>query len=93
MDCTKNGLTLVRELLQEPNNVPSALSVQSGCRFIQEQQKLRFGSEFDTDRETLAGLDVQGYDDRVGQGLKLQELDDLLDVCILLLLRDVVWLP
>ena len=93
VDRAKNGLTLVRKLPQEPNNVPRALTIQSRGRFVQEQQQLGLGGELDTYRKTLAGFDVQRYDDRISEGLKLQEFDDLLDICVLLLLRDVVRLP
>ena len=59
MDHAKNGLTLVCKLPQEPNNVPCTLTIQSRGRFVQEQQQLGLGGELDTDRETLAGFDVQ----------------------------------
>ena len=65
VDRAKNGLALVRELPQEPDDVPRALTVQPGRRFIQEQQELRFRSEFDTDRKTLASFDVQREDNRI----------------------------
>jgi hypothetical protein len=61
----KNGLALVREFPQEPDDVPRALTVQSRGRFVQKQQELGFRSELDTDRKTLAGFDVQRYDDRI----------------------------
>ena len=93
MDRTKNRLALVGELPQEPDDIPRALTVQSGRRFVQEQKELRLRGEFDTNRKALASFDVQRHDDRIGQKLKLQELDDLLDVCVLLLLWNVVWLP
>ena len=60
--------------------------------FIKEQQELGLGSELDADRKTLPGFDVQRYDDCVSEGLKFQELDNLLDVCVPLLFRDMVWL-
>ena len=65
MDRTKNGLALVREFLQEPDDVPCALTVQPGRWFIQEQQELGFRSEFNTNRKTLASFDVQRDDDRI----------------------------
>ena len=92
----KDGLALIRKLSQEPNDVPCALTIQPRGRFIQEQE-LGLGSKLDADRKTLPGSNVQRYsilyDDCVSEGLKFQELDNLLDVCVLLLFRDVVWLP
>ena len=93
MNCAKNSLALVAELLQKPDNVPRALAVQPGCRFVQEQQEFGLGSKLNTDRETFASFDVQREDEGVGEGLKLQKLDDFLDVCVFLLLRDVIGLP
>ena len=93
MDRTKNGLALVRKLPQEPDNVPGALTIQSRGRFVQEQQQFGLGGKLDTDRKTFAGFDIQRYDNRVGERLKFQEFDDLLDICVLLFLRDVVRLP
>ena len=93
MDRTKNGLPLVSELPQEPDDIPRALAVQSGRRLVQKQKELRLRSKFDANRKALASFDVQRHDDRIGQKLKLQELNDLLDVCVLLLLWNVVWLP
>ena len=93
MDRAKDSLALVRQLPQEPDDVPRALAIQSRGRFVQEQQQFGLGGELDTDRKTLAGFDVQRHDDRVGERLKFQEFDDLLDICVLLFLRDVVRLP
>jgi len=80
MDRAKNGLALVRKLPQEPHDVPCALTIQSRGRFVQEQQQFWLGGELDTDRKTLAGFNVQRYGNRVGERLKLQKFDDLLDI-------------
>ena len=93
MDGTKNSLTRVREFPQEPNNIPRALAIQPRCRLVQKQQQLRFRSEFNADGKTLSSLDIEREDNRICQRLKLQQLNNLLDIRILLLLRDVVRLP
>jgi len=93
VDRAKDSLALVRQLPQEPDDVPCALTIQSRGRFVQEQQQFGLGGELDTDRKTLAGFDVQRHDDRISKGLKFQEFDDFLDICVLLFLRDVVRLP
>ena len=93
MNRAKNSLAIVCQLLQEPHDVPRALTIQSRGRFVQEQQQFGFGGELDTDRKTLAGFDVQRYDDRISEGLEFQEFDNLFNICVLLLLRDVVRLP
>jgi hypothetical protein len=93
VDRAKNSLALVGKLPQKPDDVPRALTIQPRRWFVQEQQEFGLGSELNTDRETFASFDVQGEHKGVGEGLKLQKLDNLLDIGVFLLFRDVVRLP
>ena len=38
MDRTQDGLSVIRQLPQEPDDVPRALAIETRSRFIQEEQ-------------------------------------------------------
>lgn len=65
-------------------------------RLVEEEKQLRLRSELDTDGDTLACLDVETEARETNHGvrlvLKLEKLDDLFDVGILLCFRDVAGL-
>ena len=81
------------EFAKEADDVVGGLAVEAGSRFVEEQQELRLRGEFDTDCDTLPRLDVETEagetDHGVGEIFELEETDDLLDVGVLLSLRDV----
>jgi hypothetical protein len=93
MNSAKNSLAVLLELVQEVENSPRSLRVQSGGRFVEEQEKGWLCSQFDTDGKTLALLDVETFsrntDDGIGIFRHFQKLDDFLNVLDLLLPRDV----
>jgi hypothetical protein len=93
MDGAENGLTVLLQLVQEIENSPRGLRVQSRGGFVQEEKKSRLSSQFHTDGKTLALLNVETFtgdtDDGISVFSHLQKLDNLLDVFDLLLTRDV----
>ncbi|KAI6753414.1 hypothetical protein HG531_005583 [Fusarium graminearum] len=93
MNCAKNGLAGVCQLLEKIQNSPRGLRVETRGRLINEQQQRRLGSKFDTDSKTLTLLDVETFtrntNDSVGIFFHIEQLDDLLDIIELLLLGDV----
>jgi len=73
------------------------LRVESGSRFIEEDEESGFGSEFDTDRETFPLFDVETHtdfsDESFRVSLHFEKLDDLFDVFELLGLGSSARLP
>lgn len=69
---------------------------ETGSRLVKEEKQLRLRGELDTDGDALARLNVETEareaDHGVGLVFKLEKLDDLLDVGVLLRLRDVTGL-
>jgi hypothetical protein len=96
VDGAKNGLAILLQLVQEIQNSPRGLRVQSRGRFVQEEKKSRLSSQFHTDSKTLSLLDVETFTGDTNDGISvfshLQKLNDLLYVFDLLLTRDVGWL-
>lgn len=80
------------ELAEEAHNVVRRLPVETRGRLVQEQEQVGLGSKLDTDGDTLARLNretVAGEADHaVREILELEELDDVLDIRVLLGLRD-----
>lgn len=83
----KNGLASGCQLLEEANNVPRALAVQTTGRLVQEEQQFRLGRKLDADGDTLALFDGETSlcfsNDGVGNVFHFQERDDFLDVGVL----------
>jgi hypothetical protein len=96
VDGAKNSLAILLQLVQEIQNSPGGLRVQSRGGLVQEEKKSRLSSQFDTDSETLSLFDVETFagdtDDGVSVLCHIQKLDNLLYVFDLLLTRDVGWL-
>jgi len=59
MDSTQDSLTVFSEFSKQLKNVPRGLRVQSGSRFVEEEQKGGLGDQFDTDSESLSLFDVE----------------------------------
>ena len=58
MDRSEDGLTVVGELAKELEDGPRTLRVEARRGFVEEDEEGGLGGEFDSDRETLALLDV-----------------------------------
>ena len=54
MDRTQNGLSVIRQLPQEPNDVPRALTIEARGGFIEEKKQLWFASKLNADRQSLS---------------------------------------
>jgi hypothetical protein len=59
MNCAQNCLSVIGELLQERENRPRRLTVQSRCGLIKEEKKLRLCRKLDRDGKTLALFDIE----------------------------------
>jgi hypothetical protein len=59
MNCAQNGLSVIGELLQERENRPRRLTVQSRGGLIKEEKKLRLCGKLDRDGKTLALFDIE----------------------------------
>lgn len=57
MDGTQDLLTGGSEFSEESNNVVSGLTIETGCRLVEEKQKIRLGSKLDTDSDSLSCFD------------------------------------
>ena len=75
---------MVGELAKELEDGPRTLRVEARRGFVEEDEEGGLGGEFDSDRETLALLDVESHPDVsdycLGVRLHLEESEDLLDV-------------
>lgn len=84
VDGAQDSLAVAGELLHEVADGPRCLTVETGRGLVEEEQQLGTGSELDTDRQTLALLDVETLtgdtDDGVRVLLHVQEVDDGVDV-------------
>ena len=87
MDRAEDRLAIVGKLAEEADEVPRALTVETRRRLIEEEQR-RATSELDTDGETLASLHAEREHKGIREVLKLEHLDHVLDVLVLLLLRN-----
>jgi hypothetical protein len=61
VDSAQDGLTMVRKLFEEIQNVPRGLRVQTRSRLVEEKQQLGLGDQFDSNSETLSLFDVETY--------------------------------
>jgi hypothetical protein len=90
MDGAEDSLSCVGKLAKEGDNSPRALRVQTAGRFIKEKQQLGLGSEFDTDSQKLALLNVETFsgdtDDSAGKVAHVEHVNDLLNPFMLLLI-------
>jgi len=84
MDRAQDGLSMICQLPQEPNDVPRALTVETRGWFIQEQEQLRLASELNTNRQPFSCFNSKAGDKSVSEWLEFEEFDDLLHVRVLL---------
>ena len=84
MDRTQDGLSMIRQLPQEPNDVPRALTVETRGRFIQEQEQLWLAGELNTDRQPLPCFNSKAGDQSVSEWLEFEKFDDFFHVGVLL---------
>ena len=92
MDCAKDGLALVCEFPEESDKVPCALGVQTGGRFIKEEQQFGFASQLDSDGQPFPSFYVQAEYQSLREILQLEKLDHLFDIGILFFLGNVLGL-
>ena len=85
----KDGLSVVGQSPEEAYNCPSALRIQPRSRFVQEQEKLRFGSKLDGNGQPLPVFDAQRADNSVCTLLQAAHQETFLSICHLLCLRNV----
>lgn len=94
MDGAEDGLPGGGELAEKTDDVKGGLRVETRRRFVEEQEELGLGGEFDADGDSLALFDGQAglglADDGIGDILHLEQRDDLLDIGILLFDRSLV---
>jgi len=86
----KDGLSVVSQSPEEAHDGPSALRVQSGGWFVQEQKKFRLGGEFNRNGQPLPLLNTQGTDDSVRIFLQTAHQETPLDICLLLSHGDIL---
>ena len=84
MNRAQDGLSMIRQLPQEPNDVPRALTVETRGRFIQEQEQLWLASELNTDRQPFSCFNSKAGDQSISKWLEFEEFADLLHVGVLL---------
>ena len=76
MDRAKDSLTTGSELLQEPNDVVCRLTIETGSRLVEEQEKLGLSSKFDTYGEPFPSFNAQSItgetDHSIGNVLHLK---------------------
>ena len=84
MNRAQDGLSMIRQLPQEPNDVPRALTVETRGRFIQEQEQLRLASELNTNRQPFSCFNSKTGDQSISEWLEFEEFDDFFHVSILL---------
>ena len=92
MNSAHDCLPMIRQLPQEPNDVPSALTVETRGRLIQKEEEFRLASKLDSNRQPLSRFNSKAEDESVGEWLKFEEFDDFLHVGILLCLGNFVGL-
>lgn len=89
MNSAQDGLSSVGELLEHTADGEGGLTVQTRGRLVEEEEHGRLGSKFDTDSNTLSVSHSQTKgrvaNDGIGELVKLEELDDVFDVLVLLL--------
>ena len=84
MDRAQDGLPVIRQLPQEPDDVPRALTVKTRSWFVQEEEQLRFAGEFHTNRHPLPCLASETQYQSVSERLELEKFNDFLHISILL---------
>ena len=92
MDRTQDRLPMVRQLPQEPDNVPCALAVETRGRFIKEEKQLRLASELYTNRQPLPCFDSKAQHQSISERLEFKEFKDFLHISVLLRFGDFVGL-
>jgi len=84
MDRTQDGLSMVCQLPQEPNDVPRALTIETRGWFIQEQEQLWLAGKLNANGQSFSCFNSKAGDQSVSEWLEFEEFDDLLHVSVLL---------
>jgi hypothetical protein len=58
----ENSLTVLGQGVNEIENGPGSLRVETGSRLVEEQKQLGLGSKLDTNSQTLTLLDIETCD-------------------------------
>lgn len=95
VDGNEHRLSGVGELAEETEDVERGLAVKTGGGLVEEEED-RLGDKLDTDGDALALLDTETdvvlADESILDVVKLKEVDDGVDICDLLRLRNVAGL-
>lgn len=57
MDGTQDLLAGSSEFSEESNNVVGGLTIETGCRLVEEEQEIGLGGKLDTDSNSLSCFD------------------------------------
>lgn len=79
MDSAENSLSGISETAKERHDSPGRLGVETGGRFVEEEEELGLGCELDTDGGALAVLDTEGSDDGISVSGEAAHLQTFLD--------------
>jgi len=90
MDGAQDGLPVIRQLPQEPDNIPRALAIEARSGFIQEEEQLWFAGELHTNRHSFPCLASKAQYQSVGERLEFEEFDDFFHVSVLLGLGNLI---
>ena len=89
VDSDEDGLADVGELAEETDGVVGGLAIETGGGLVEEDEDAGLGDQLDTNGHTLALFDretgADATDEGIGQIMKLQKINDGVDVLELLL--------
>ena len=79
MDGAQDSLAVIRQRPEERHDSPRALRIKTGGGFVEEQEELGLGSEFDTDSGTLLVLNAQRSDRGISVGSQTTHFQTFFD--------------
>ena len=92
MNSNKNGLTNVRELSEEANDVKGGLTIETGSRLVKEDENGWLGDKLDTNRQSLPLFNRQARARSSNQAIlnvvHLKQIDYSINISKLLLAWD-----